>query len=413
MRPRFGFKKLAVATVVATTVGVASTIALTSEPAAASPVFGYSGYAHGTYVQTGLANSGPQVASFFGCTTRTGVKSQNDLATATVNKLALARSVRTHTSTHNDARGNGVTSTGTAVDIRLGSLLTLRGVTTTARAVHKNGKFERSGGTRFLAVKIGDLSIPSLLQPAPNTKVAVPGLGHLILNRVGGATTSTGGYSFAQAVVIHSTIRNKYLPKGVTVVVLMTKAEVGGPATAILRGDTYGTQARVGGLVKSDATSRQSTCFGTGGKTRRVDVAQVKVPGLADVGAITTTMNGVIGPERSAVRYTSKVAGVTVGSGSTKLVIGAITSSASATKTKDGKVDLRSNAKVLSISVGGKSYSVPSRPNQTLKIAGIAELTFNKVVRQERYISVDALQIKVEGLRTVVILGHSAAGVIG
>ncbi len=49
MRPRIGYKKLA-AVGVAAVVGVASTIALTSGSASASPVFGYSGYSYGTDV---------------------------------------------------------------------------------------------------------------------------------------------------------------------------------------------------------------------------------------------------------------------------------------------------------------------------------------------------------------------------
>jgi hypothetical protein len=408
MRPRIGYKKLA-AVGVAAVVGVASTIALTSGSASAAPVFGYAGYGYGTDVQSGLVNSGPQVASRMGCSTDPHRYFKNDLATVDVNRLAIARGVKTETYAFNDGRGNGVTSTAVAADIKLGNLLTLKGASTSTTAMYKDGKFQYTGGTKFLAVTIGGVPVPALLNPGWNTKVAVPGLGYIVLNRVGGVKTASGIYSYAQAVVIHVTINNKYMPKGVEVVVLKTRAEVSAPATALVIGDAYGTKANVGKLVTSDPTSFQTTCRGTEGKTVSVSVAEVKVPGLAYVGGVTTTQNGFIGRDKSAITFTSKVAGVKVG----KLSISAIESSASAWKTKDGKTGVSSNSKVLSVTVGNKTYDVPNKPNQTLDIPGIARLTFNRVMQQSRYISVDALVINVYSLKSTIVIGHSAAGVIG
>lgn len=408
MRPRIGYKKLA-AVGVAAVVGVASTIALTSGSASAAPVFGYSGYAFGTDVQTGLANSGPQVISQISCTTEANRAAKNDLATANVNGQAIARTVTTGTHSFNDSRGNGVTSVATAADIRLGTLLSLTGAKTTTTAWYKNGNLHYTGSTTFASVRIGNLSIPSLLKPKPNTKIAVPGLGYVVLNRVGGVKTSSGIYSYAQAIVLHATVRNRYIPQGVDVAILKTRAEITKPATAMVIGDAYGTKANVDKLVTSGPTSYQATCQGTEGKTHRVSIAELDIPRVAFVGAVTTTKNGYMSPNKSAVHFTSKVAGVRVGN----LRIGAIESSASAWKTKDGKVGLASDSKVVSVTVGKKVYTVPNKPNQTLDIPGIARLTFNQVQRQSRYISVNALVIDVYSLNTKVVVGHSAAGVIG
>lgn len=408
MRPRIGYQKLA-AVGVAAVVGVASTIALTSGSASASPVFGYSGYAFGTDVQSGLANSGPQVVSQFSCTTDATRSDTNDLAAANVNDHAIARTVRTDTRAFNDKRGTGVTSTATAVDIKLGSLLRLTGVKTTTTSVYKNGNLSYTGNTTFAGVKIGDVSVPSLRKPEWNTKVAVPGLGYMVLNRVGGVKTSAGIYSYAQAVVLHATVKNRYIPEGVDVVVLKTRAEITKPATAMVIGDAYGTEVRVDKLLKSGKTSYQATCQGTEGKTIRRSIGELEIPKVASVGAVTTTKNGYMNLNKSAVHFTSSVAGVKVGS----LSVGAVESSAAAWKTKDGKVGLNSSSNVASIRVGKKSYPVPSEPNTTLDIPGVAKLTFNQVVKQSRYISVNALVIDVYSLNTKVIVGHSAAGVIG
>ncbi len=408
MRPRIGYKKLA-AVGVAAVVGVASTIALTSGSASAAPVFGYSGYSFGTDVQSGLANSGPQVVSQFSCTTDPNRSDKNDLATANVNNQAIARTVTTDTHSFNDKRGNGVTSNATAVDIKVGALLTLTGAKTTTTAVYKNGNLSYTGKTTFAAVKIGGVSVPSLLNPEPNTKVAVPGLGYIVLNRVGGVKTSAGIYSYAQAVVLHANVKNRYIPEGVDVAVLKTRAEITKPATAMVIGDAYGTTVKVGKLVKSGKTSYQATCQGTEGKTVRNAIAELDIPKVAYVGAVYTTKNGYMGTEKSAVNFTSHVAGVKVGT----LSIGAIESSASAWKTKDGKVGLHSSASLVSIKVGNKSYKVPTGENATLDIPGVAKLTFNQVVRQSRYISVNALVVDVYSLDTKIVVGHSAAGVIG
>ncbi|HEY9337282.1 MAG TPA: choice-of-anchor P family protein [Kribbella sp.] len=387
---------------------MASTIALTSGSASASPVFGYSGYSYGTDVESGLANSGPQVVSKFGCTTDATKADKNDLATANVNEQAIARSVKTDTHAFNDNSGTGVTSTATAADIRLGTLLTLTGVKTTTTSKYAKGQLSYTGSTSFAGVKIGAISVPSLLNPKPNTKVAVPGLGYIVLNRVGGVKTGTGIYSYAQAVVIHATVKNQYVPQGVDVAVLKTRAEISKPATALVIGDAYGTKATADKLVVSGPTSLQTTCQGTEGKTVRVAVGELNIPKVAYVGGVYTTKNGAIGEEKSYINFTSHVAGVKVGT----LSIGAVESSASAWKTKDGKAGVSSSSSIASIKVGNKTYPVKTGENQTLEIPGVAKLTFNQVMRQKRYISVNALVVEVPGLNTKVVVGHSAAGVV-
>jgi hypothetical protein len=407
MRPRIGYKKLA-AVGVAAVVGVASTIALTSGSASASPVFGYSGYSYGTDVESGLANSGPQVISKFGCTTDANKADKNDIAAANVNGQAIARSVKTDTHGFDNASGTGVTSTATAADVRVGTLLTLTGVKTTTTSKYSKGQLSYTGSTTFAGVRIGAITVPSLLNPKPNTKVAVPGLGYIVLNRVGGVKTASGIYSYAQAVVLHATVKNQYIPQGVDVAVLKTRAEISKPATALVIGDAYGTKATADKLVVSDATSLQTTCQGTEGKTIRVAVGELNIPKVAYVGGVYTTKNGAIGSSKSYINFTSHVAGVKVGT----LSIGAIESSASAWKTKDNKAGVSSSSTIASIKVGGKSYAVPTGENKTLDIPGIARLTFNQVMRQKRYISVNALVVDVYSLNTKVVVGHSAAGVV-
>src|SRR6266536_5505777 len=300
MRPRIGYKKLA-AVGVAAVVGVASTIALTSGSASAAPVFGYSGYAFGSQGQAQVENSDPQVVSIIACTTDSNRSSQNDLATANAYGHAVARSVSTETHAFNNGDGNGVTSSATATDVKLGNLLTLTGAKTTTTSVYKDGQMSYTGSTTFSGVKIGGVPVPSLLKPAPT------------------------------------------------------------------------------------------------------------VPNVGKIDRVITTKNGYMNLDKSAMNFTSNIAGGKVG----PLSFGAVESSASASKTKDGDVELSSSSSIASLRVGDRVYNVPTQPNTVVEIPGVAKLTFNQVLRQQRYISVNALVIDVYKVNTRIIVGHSAAGVIG
>lgn len=412
MRPRIGYKKLVVAGAVAA-VGVASTIALTSGSATAAQKFGYSGFAHGTYVYTGLADHGPQVSSQHACTTKVGIHETNDLATANVNRQAIARTVKTESNTVNDKRGNGSITKATAADVKLGNLLTLKGVENWSSAVNKNGKFEASADTKIVSIKIGSVTVPNLIKADPNTKVSVPGLGFIVLNYQKLSTTSSSATANSAAVLIHSTIKNKFLPKGATVAVLLTKAEVGGPVSGVLRGKAFGTSVKVGDLVKSSPTSLQTMCITTGGKSHTQGVAEVKVPGLAYAGGVTTTKRGTTTADSATAEMSAKTGRVTIGEGKNKIVVEAVTSWAKASKTTGTHTQLWAGSKVLSIRVGDKVIPVPQGVNKTINVLDIASLTFNKVEKSGSVISVTALEVRVKALNTTVKIAYSQAGVVG
>ncbi len=408
MRPHIGAKKLVAATAVLG-VGAASVIMLTSGAAQASSKYGYSGFAHGTYAYVPIADSGPEVSSFFGCTRKVGMHDQNKAASATASGAALAHSVKTDTQSHNDSRGDGTTSTAEAVDVKLGSLLKLTGVQTYSRAVAKNGNFETTAGTRFASVQVGNVKLPALLQPRANTKLGVPGLGYVVLNRQVFSKNSEGATASSAAVLIHATVKNPFLKKGSTVAVLLTKAEVGGPAIGMLRGEAWNTRVRVGNLVKSDPTSLQRGCTGTEGKVVRVSAASVTLPGLAQVRGASTFRSGVMRPDLVAGWMKAESAGVNLGNG--KVKIGAITAKAEASKKANGETKTSWNSEILELSVNGKAVPVPKGPNQKMGVPGLGTITFNAVKQQKGYVSVTAIVVWVKALNTTVEIGHAESGV--
>ncbi|MFC0622578.1 choice-of-anchor P family protein [Kribbella deserti] len=394
-----------VALVVAGSSLVAATL-----PANASAQFGYSGYAHGTLVASGLVNSGPQAASFFGCTRQVPLFRSNTLASAVVGGQALAHTVATRTFTHNDSRGDGTTSFATAANIRIGLLFELVGAQSYSQAVYKNGKFQMVSGSRFAGVKIAGLSVPGLLNPAPNTTVNVPGLGFLQLNRTIKTQTPQSATASSVAVLIHSTVSNPYLPKGATIALLLTSASVGGPSTALLRGKAYTTQVNVGNIVTSGPTSLQTTCYGTNGALRTVNVAGLTVPNVVTVNGLSTSQAGSLRPTIATGNMSATVASVNLGNGAVKL--SAVTARTSATKT-GGRYYTSWSTSIGSLVINGRSVPVPTAPNQQINVAGLGTLTFNKLSRTTGWISVTAVELRITALNTTVQISHAESGIVG
>ena len=412
MRPHIGAKKLVAAAAVLGA-SVASVVVMTSGAAQASEAYGYAGYSHGTFVYSGLANSGPQVSSFFGCTRNESITRENKAATAKAGKDTIAHSVRTLTYTRNDENGDGTTSKGFAADIKLGPELEITGVESYSRAVAKDGEFVTTAGTKIAAIRIGGVKIPSLIDISPNTRLTVPGIGFVVLNRTHFEKDANSASASSAAVLIHSTVKNAYLPKGATVAVLLTKATVGDAPKSVLRGKAYETRVRVGDLVKSDGTSLQTArCFGTGGKTVNVSVAQIKVPGLLDVRGASTQQNGLVTPQVTRGLMRAETAAVVLGSGKNAVHIGAVSAVATSSRTADGTLRSAWNTSILSITVGGKVIPVPKAPNQKMDVLGLGTITFNKVVKQQGFASVTAIEVYLKALDTTVEIAHAESGIV-
>ena len=398
-----------VGALVAALTAAAAIVFVTAAPAQASTRFGYSGFSHGTLVFSGVANSGPQVGSFFGCTRAVGLVRTNTAATVDAPGLIGAKTVSTRTETHNDVRGDGVTSTGTAADVTIGNLLTVSGIQTYARAVHTTSGFQTQAYTKYGSVKILGISVPDLLNPAPNTTVPILGLGYVQFNRVEYSKTAQNATAKSVALLIKSTVDNPYLPIGATVGVLVTGASVGGPAVAALRGQAYTSQVNVGTVVKSGATSLQTTCLGTNGTVSTVNVLGVNVPGIATINALSTKAAGSIRTDLVSGNMTATIGDVSLLGGRIKL--GAISVRSSATKTAAGKYYTSYSSSVASLVIDGKARAIPA-PGQTLTIPGLATITFTKVSRTTSFVSVTGVEIKLPSLNATVTLAHAESGIV-
>ena len=398
-----------VGALIAALTATSALVFVTAAPAQASARYGYSGFSHGTLVLGGLANSGPQVGSWFGCTRAVGIKKQNTLATVDAPGLIGAKTVSTKTESHNDSRGDGVTSTGNAGDITIGNLLSITGVQTFARAVHTTTGYKTQSYSKFGGVKILGVSVPSLLNPAPNTTVQIPGLGYIQLNRQEYYKTPQSATAKTVAVLIKSTVANDYLPLNATVGVLVTGATVGGPGVAVLRGQAYTTQAKVGNLVTSGQTSLQTTCVGTNGVPKTINVAGVTIPGVATVNAVSTTSVGTIRTDLVSGNMTARIGSVSLLGG--RIQLGAISVRSSATKTAAGKYYVSYTSSIASLKVDGRTVTIPAA-GRTLTIPGLATITFTKVTKTSGFVSVTGVEVRIPSLNTTVSLAHAESGIV-
>jgi hypothetical protein len=411
MKLRLGIKKKTVAIAVAGIVAATTGIVLVAGPAEASANYGYSGFSHGTYVYTGLANSSPQVASFFGCTKKVGIYRENTAATVNLNGQALAGTVETKTYTHNDSRGDGTTSYGTAQNIKVGPLLEILGASSFSRAVRKDGAFKVTAWSHFGQIKIGGVPLPSsALNPAPNTKYDVPGLGYVVFNRVVNSVGTSGASASSAAVLIHSTMDNPFYPKGSTIAVLLTKAQVGGNRIGLLRGNAFALKASAGGILKSGPWSYQTTCMGTNGQVVTVDVSGVTVPNGAVANGLSTSQAGVIRSDLISGWMSSRVNGVNLGNGQVK--ISGLAARAVATKTAQGTYPTAVSSSIGSLTIGGQTAPIPQLPNQRVDIPGLGYIIFNKQVKKTGYVSVTAVEVHLTALSTVIELAHAEAGIV-
>ncbi len=407
---RLSIKKyvaIGVSGVVATTTG----IVLLAGPAEASTSYGYSGFSHGVYVFPGGAGSGPHVASWFSCTRKVGVYRENNAATVDVAGQALARTVESKTYTHNDSRGDGTTSYATAGYIKLGSALEILKASTYSRAVRKNGVFQTTAWSHFGQIKIGGVPLPtSALSPAPNTTYTLPGIGYLVLNRVLYEKSSSGASAASSAVLIRSTMQNPLLPTGATIALLMTKADVGGNRIGLLRGNAYDTKATVAGTLTSRPMSYQTTCRGTDGVVKTLDIASITIPNAAVVNGLSTSQAGVIRSDLISGWMSARIVGVNLGNGKVKM--SGLAARAVATKTADGKYPTAVSSSVGSLTIGGQTAPIPQLPNQRVDVPGLGYLIFNKQIKKTGYVSVTAVEVHLTALNTVVELAHAEAGVV-
>lgn len=166
-----------------------------------------------------------------------------------------------------------------------------------------------------------------------------------------------------------------------------------------------GTQANlIGKTVNSDLTGASNiggTAFNASSSN---GVARVRVPGIIQVGAITTSQVAApFGSDGLQITSKAKIAGIDLLNGAIKVDGIETTNIARATPSGFSK---EADSKLATLTIGGKSYPISTAPNTTVEIPGLAKIVINEQVSNS---SGSGIETKVNALRVTLLEDFAGA----
>ena len=256
-------------------------------------------------------------------------------------------------------------------------------------------------GSIFANLKIAGNAISANV--APNTVIALPGLGSVTLKKVrrSGGFTSLGRIVVQMLVVDIAQSNSLGLPVGVQIVVASaTSAFSRTQPTAVVGGQAYATlaNAKIGnGLQNRIGKAALVTigCEGTDGETRSNNISSFSVGSLLTLGNSVTTAFG--GPQNggTVAKTTATIENVSLLGG----LIAATTIKAVAQETFKNGTRTRSTAGsgFVGLKIGPLVVPINVPPNTELPLIGLG-----KVIINEQIIPTSGGRTRVNGLRIVI-----------
>lgn len=405
---------------IAVVVALAANVLVAAAPALANAnakEIGFQGSAYGTSVNVGgVVKSGRSALSVLGCTSQVGVTHTN--TAVSVNAAVLTTgTIDTSTASETTASGVASTSTTTVQSVSvLGGLVSataLQSVSTTSRNNSTKKLSISAAGTTFTNLKV--LGIPITIQPAPNTTIALPGVGEVILNQqTGHVGTNTAGLTVIAIHVIVN-ITTPLAPKGTQVVVSYANSSLGGPFGGLLSGLSYAASANVlsSTILLGEVFPQPLACFGTGGATRTNSGALVSVPPVVISGTAVDTAEGTVG-STPAAETSSTIEGLNL-LGLVKATV--IKADVTATGNPPALGDKSSFLKLSVAGFPAIGDNVP--PNTKLTLPGLGTLWLHRVIKTSTSIRVIMVELIVNvsgnplglALGTTVIVASAKVGI--
>jgi hypothetical protein len=378
----------------------------------------FQGSAYGTLVTVAsTVRSGRSALSTLGCTSQTGVTHTNSIASVSAPPLLTTGTV--NTSVASQATPGGPASVSSATTQEVNSLSGLvkatlvQSVSTTTE--HAPGSFSTSAaGTKFVGLVVAGHHISGT--PAPNTKINLPGVGHVILNQQVSTITKTHASLTVIAIHVFVTQSNPVAKPGTQIVVSFAHSGVGGPVAGLLDGLAYGARANVGTtLIAGKEFPESLSCLGTNGKARTNQGAGLSIPGILTSGTVTDTVQGTATATTASAAASSTVQGLNLLGGTVKAT--AIKAAVSATGNPPTFGD---TSTFLHLTVAGHpGIGSHVAPNTKVTLAGLGTLWLHRRLKTTHKITVIMVQLVVtvagnpEGLKvgTTVNVAYAQASV--
>ena len=353
------------------------------------PAFGALAFGTAGHVGT-LFKSGPSALLPI-CTTRVGVTRTNDTQGSSSPGIGTLGSVKTRIATRggNDNALATITTARTGASHLLAGAIAGSAFTAVATASHNSSGYALTGSTTIQDLAIAGKKMPS--NPSVNQKVALPGVGFVVLNQQS-RSRAFGTYRLT-VVAARITIGKGNalgLPTG-TIAISSAQSALHASAFRAGSGFAYGTNIRSGRTVRSGRTAPSYLpCGGTNGATTHNNSAALAAKGLHTAAVHTST------------RSTDSAAATTVVTRSAisnlNLLGGAITASTivsrAAAKRAGGTLSRSSGGTTISgLTINGKTQSANQPANTVRSIPGMGTLYLHKVVKSPTGVHVYALQL--------------------
>lgn len=315
----------------------------------------------------------------------------NSLASINVPGIATVGAVQTRTSAVETAAGTTVTSYARTAGVNLlNGLVSVDALETNASTTGTaDDRTFASSTTKLVGIKALGINLP--LNIPQNFAVGIPGIATLTANyTLHGSKIDEGGNKVAVTLSwgLGITLLQPFngIAAGVTILVNPVYHYLSGyvPTTApSLLGGAYAARiaANVGTAVNVnlDPVAFQPTALGgSNGKTVTNSTASVNVPGVATVGAVTSSSTSTRSDNGDAsIVTTSQIGGVNLLGG----LVRADAIKVTATSKRVNKVWTHSEEMTLvNVVIAGQSIPINVGPNFVLNVANLGKVEINKRV---------------------------------
>lgn len=365
-------------------------------PASASTSeIGYQASAYGTHVTVGpVVKSGLSALSTLGCISGTGVTHTNTVTSVNAPPVLTTGTVDTSAASQGTATGVAATASSTVQSASvLGGLVSAAAVksVSTASRNSSTGAFGVSAaGSSFVSLTVN--GHPFSGTPAPNTKIALPGVGYVILNQQSSQVTKNSAALTVIAIHVVVTRTTSAGQAGTQVVVAYANSQLGGPVSGLLSGRAFGANAHLGAtVIAGELFPQPLACLGTGGKTKTNSATSASIPGVLTTGAVSDTAEGSVTATSVSGTVTSTVDGLNLLAG--KVTATAVEADVSGAGNPPTTADHSSFVKLSVAGHPGIGDTPP--PNTKLSLAGIGTLWLHRVVHTSDGIEVIMIQLDV------------------
>ncbi len=336
------------------------------------------GYTYGSMltvpVHSTLAASGPTAPLAVSCSTRPETITNS---TASFSRGSVLRSGATNDqiTTYRSATSASVQVTSKVQSVNLlGGLVTAGSVQAVASSTATAAGATSTGqGSMFTALRVAGL--PVSLTPAPNTRLALPGVGFVVLNEQDGAVNGTKATTMTVNMIdIEVTLANSLgLPIGSHIIIAHAMSGETSVAQPMVI-DTYTYSLYVLSAGNASLGPIASTSTGCTGGSNQNSVASLNSTSLGRTGVLTSSASGSLTTSGGTTADSASVTGVTLLGGLIQADSITATAQASLGVTGSGSTSVT----FVNAKIAGVSLNAHPAPYSSIQLAGIGYAYLNE-----------------------------------